>query len=299
MSTRSKFFPLSSVLVCLVLIFTGCLPGATEQEPTAQVIIDLAYTQAAQTIIAELTKSAPSEITETPTLEPAEEHLPATSTPKPTLKPTNTSLPTASAKPTKKPTKIPTATKILGPNFVIAFADNFSSPSGWTIAQEENYGLRYSNGGYLIYNGIVNDDIWSTRGGPFDDTRVDVNASKMEGPRDGYYGVVCRFANGGNYYLFAISPNGWYGIAKKVKGMHTYLDEGHDDGNIIRPGKTPNLIRADCVGNKLRLYANDELLLQAKDDTFTSGSIGMAAGTISEPGFIALFDDFTLYVPEE
>ena len=292
-----------AVLLLASLMLSGCLGGV--KEPVAPEV-DLAYTQAAQTIAAELTANAPVATKAPPeaqALPPSPEPtLPPTSTPQPTntLPPTATQLPTATPLPTNTPTPTVTATLAIPPepNFSLAFDDDFSYASGWPTGGDKQVRLHYTMGGYVIENNVTNDVAWSTRSQQFVDMRVEVTASRISGSLEGYYGVICRFADGSNYYVLGASSDGSYMIGKQKSGKLTFLVEGKDDSGLVYTGNAPNVIRGDCIGNTLTLYVNGVKLASVEDGEFTAGAAGLGAGTKRNPGYEVFFDDFKVYIPE-
>lgn len=302
---RTRFgLILFTISVIAVLILSGCL--GKEEAPVA-VDIDLAYTQAAQTIVAELTQNAPP-VTEAPAevqvFEPTPtETFPPTSTPVPTETPAPTHT-LAPMEPSPLLSETPALTGTVAEayppeiDFTLAFEDDFSFALGWPTGDDSAVQLRYFRGGYAIKNKVARDVVWSTRSQQFVDMRVEVTASRVSGDLEGYYGVVCRFANGSNYYMLGVSSDGSYMIGKRKAGNLTFLIEGKDESSSVYTGNTPNIIRADCIGNTLSLYANGVLLASVEDDEFTGGAAGLAVGTRRNPGFEAFFDDFKVYIPE-
>ncbi|MBN1149129.1 MAG: hypothetical protein JXA78_17855 [Anaerolineales bacterium] len=305
----------------LALVLAGCR-GAGGDTPTAAPldeaaetpvgaptqVPDLAYTYAAETIIAELTANPPTAtepLAAAPAqLTPTDEPLPPTSTPEPTDTPlpTDTPIPTDTPLPTNTPlpTESPTATTPPEPDWQLAFEDDFESVIGWSVFKLESVRTHYTRGGYVILNKVKNDMAWSTRSDQYDNTRIEVTATRLSGPLDGgYFGVICRFADGGNYYFFAVGSDGWYGIGKRGVGKMEWLKEDYDTASIVHTGGTPNLIRADCVRNLLTLWVNGQKLIQVKDNSFSAGAIGLGVGTRTEFDYEVLFDDIAVYVPEE
>lgn len=293
---------LLTVSLIAIVLLSGCL---VKPETPVKQDVDTAYTQAAQTIVAEMTLNAPV-VTEAPAeaqaIEPIPtESLPPTSTPVPTEKPapTESLLPTETllTSETISPTEILDVV-LPEPNFNLAYEDDFSFALGWPTGDGVDVHLHYTRGGYSILNKVTNDVVWSTRSQQFSDMRVEVTGSRIEGDLEGYYGVICRFADGSNYYVLAVSSNGSYMIGKQKSGMLTYLIEGRDDEGSVNTGNAPNLIRGDCLGNTLTLYANGTLLASVEDNDFTAGAAGVAVGTKRNPGYEAFFDDYKVYIPE-
>lgn len=294
---------LFTVSLITTILLSGCL-GETATPPAPD--LDMAYTQAAQTIVAELTQNAP-QVTEAPpeiqAVEPSPtETLPPTSTPMPTEtpEPTETPAPTESIEmsETPAPTSIIEVATAPEPNYTLEFEDDFSFALGWPTGNDSFVQLHYTKGGYAIRNKVAKDVVWSTRSQQFVDMRVEVTASRVSGDLEGYYGVVCRFADGSNYYVLAVSSDGSYMIGKQKAGSLTFLITGKDEGGAVSTGNAPNVIRGDCVGNTLTLYANGTLLATVEDSDFTAGAAGLAVGTKRNPGYEAFFDDFRVYIPE-
>lgn len=265
----------------------GCELAKVPSAPT--IAPEMLITQAAQTIIARMTVEA-TLATRTPTptftLTPT-----STSTPTETPTPTDTSTPTETPPLTDTPT--PTATIPVA----VSFHDDFSIDTGWFTTQRDDYGFRLAQGGYLVYVNVLNTPIWSVRQRKFTDVRLEVDASRLFGADDNYFGLVCRQMNGDNYYALVISPNGSYGIAKAKGGVFGFLQEGVAQTGVIKTGTEVNRVRADCMGNTLSLYANNVKLLEIEDEDFDSGWVGVIVGTRFSSGVEVLFDNFAALKP--
>jgi hypothetical protein len=109
---------------------------------------------------------------------------------------------------------------------------------------------------------------------------------------------VCRHQDEDNYYALVVSPDGTYGIAKNEDGEFNFLEEGAAPANVIHGGDEVNRVRADCSDDRLTLYANGQRLAEIQDDDFTSGDVGLIAGTRGQEGTEALFDNFVVMRPE-
>ena len=271
----------------VVLALSGCNLLGTSPAPTP--IPDAAYTAAAQTIIAQLTQIAPPETpTPPPTLVPSQTNtlLPTdtqTTTPTNTLTPTEPAIPTL----TSTPTNIPE----------ILFEDDFSYDTGWYTDKGEDFSFEYAKGGYRISVDILNAPIWSIRERNYTDVRVEVDAAQISGAQDGYYGLVCRHTDSDNYYALGIGSDGAFGIAKSQNGEFVILRTGTAVPGVIKSGEAANRVRADCVGETISLYANDQKLVEIQDNDFESGYIGVIAGTRLSGGVVVLFDNFAIYEP--
>jgi hypothetical protein len=181
----------------------------------------------------------------------------------------------------------------------VLFSDDFSDPdSGWDRVQADEGLTDYENGQYRIFVDQAQHDYWANPGRSFTDVRIEADATKIGGPDDNDFGLTCRYQDNENFYAFLISSDGYYGIMKYSGGGSEYLGtDGMLSTDAVNLGSAANQIRADCIGDSLALYANGELLHSVSDSAFTSGDVGLMAGTFDEPGTDIVFDDFVVYQP--
>jgi hypothetical protein len=181
----------------------------------------------------------------------------------------------------------------------ILFQDDFSDPSsGWNQVTAANGETDYADGTYRIFVNEPDMDIWSKPGLSFTDVRVEVEALKVGGDRNNRFGIICRVTEPNTFYTFIISSDGYYGIGK-IKGQ-VYQLIGMDalqPSDVILKGSALNHIRADCVGDRLTLYVNGHQLAEVQDSEFTSGDVGLIAGTYDTSGTDIRFDNFVVYQP--
>jgi hypothetical protein len=69
------------------------------------------------------------------------------------------------------------------------------------------------------------------------------------------------------------------------------------ESSEILQGLATNHIRFDCVGSTLTLYVNGYQLDQQTDAEYTTGNVGLIAGTFSTVGADILFDNFSVFKP--
>ncbi len=193
----------------------------------------------------------------------------------------------------------------------LLFADDFSdSTSGWyTNGDPTNIG-GYSGDGYVLQEKQANFAVWAMPGRLFEDVRIEVEATKQGGDNNNSLGLMCRITNtGGNsdFYLFIISSDGYYGIARRVLADSPDLIiidppnvTGDQKGKLlfsskINQGDATNKITAICSGDRLALYVNGEKLVEVTDDEISRGQVGLFAGAYSVPGTSIFYDNFAVY----
>ncbi len=183
----------------------------------------------------------------------------------------------------------------------VLFYDDFSSPEegDWSTLDENGARIAFEQDGLRFQVDAVNYDYWSLSGMRLADATVAVQATMLAGPEDNDFGLICRFQDANNYYALLISSDGYGGIVKVKDGLYTILNnpEGLEYGPMIHTGKETNLLRADCIDDRLTLYVNHEQFLEVRDADFTFGEVGLIAGSFSQPGVDILFDDFFVIKP--
>jgi hypothetical protein len=184
-------------------------------------------------------------------------------------------------------------------NNQVLFQDDFSdTSSGWDRVNLPEGITDYSNGVYRIFVNTENTDYWANPGLSFEDTIIEVEATKVGGPDDNDFGLICRHQNTENFYIFLISSDGFFGILRVIDGEQELLamDE-MEYSESIHTGNVTNVIRADCIGSSLTLYANDMQLISVEDSSLVSGDVGLLAGTFDILGTDIHFDNFVIRKP--
>jgi hypothetical protein len=179
------------------------------------------------------------------------------------------------------------------------FEDDFSDPSsGWTRSLSQAGIADYDQGAYRILVLAAQYDLWSVPGKAFQDTRVEVDASRVEGPVQNRYGVICGFQGPRNFTFFIISSDGYYAIGGVRNGERRLIgQEMMAYSPAIVPGNGTNHLRLDCVGRTLTAYVNGQAVAATQDDESVAGDVGLLAGTFSAPGVDVAFHHFVVIRP--
>jgi hypothetical protein len=179
------------------------------------------------------------------------------------------------------------------------FWDDFSDQSGsWPQVSDSNGSMGYLNGAYHIAIQTSGYELWAFSGHAYEDARVEADATRLTGPEQNLFGVICRARDNDNYYFFVISSDGYYAIGK-IKDNHLSL-VGQKmmlySPNIVQ-GSGPNHLRFDCVGQTLSGYVNGQAVAMAKDADFSDGDAGLLAGSLDTAGVDISFDNFVVTKP--
>ncbi len=205
---------------------------------------------------------------------------------------------------------VSTATPTVPPTFVlpagkeVLFFDDFSNPEQgtWPTRYGPWGAMGYMAGGYRMTVSLARTDVWAVAGlPPLDDVRVEVDAVAVSGSEYNSFGVLCRYQDDDNFYFFVVSNAGFYSIIKKEGGDQYQLlpERQFARRDVIRPGGQVNRVQGECVGNTLRLYVNDVLLAEVRDERtpLPPGDVGILAGAFTDAGVVIHFDNFLVTRP--
>ncbi len=181
----------------------------------------------------------------------------------------------------------------------LLFQDDFSNPSsGWDQFNQPEGITDYADGIYRIYVNAAQVDYWANPGLNFTDVVVSVDATKIAGPEDNDFGVICRYKDEKNFYFFLASSDGLYGIGRMFEGLQELLGEEQLlPTDAIKQGNSSNTLEAACVGSQLTLTINGKTVGSVEDTSFTAGDVGLIAGTYETLGTDIHFDNFKVRKP--
>ena len=187
----------------------------------------------------------------------------------------------------------------LVPSGGVLYQDFFSNPqSGWGELNNTAGTAGYIDGAYHIVINQAHVNLWTHPGKDFADLKEEISSMPVAGPQANRMGLICRLQDDKNFYFFVISADGYYGIGKMKAGQTSLLTGSQMlPHNSILVGSQINRIGASCVGNTLVLFVNDTLVTSTTDADFSSGDVGILAGSFDQPGEDVYFDNFVVYKP--
>lgn len=186
----------------------------------------------------------------------------------------------------------------------ILFLDEFSGERdcGWAMYNRGGATTAIENEALKISVSQPGEVWWTNPGKDFDDITMTAEARQISGPDDNAYGLICRYQNPENFYIFLISGDGYYAIGKYQSGSDQiiYLTENQEyvPSDAINQGAATNQIRVSCVGNQLNLTVNGIPLLTVTDPTFVTGDIGVAVSTLQPGTAVVEFDNIRVTAPQ-
>lgn len=181
-----------------------------------------------------------------------------------------------------------------------------------------------ADGRVVVSNGVSNNVAFSVSDPHFADFDLRAEAQAVSGPLDNGYGVVFRYRDPDNFYLFLVSSDGFYQVIRVLDGTQVELSAWIDTP-IIRQGlNESNYLRVVAHGDRFAFYVNNEPVQVCipsdpeavstyrtglgciggtmedtlTDDSLSSGQVGVVAMSLGEPDVEAAFDNLTVYSPE-
>ncbi len=165
----------------------------------------------------------------------------------------------------------------------------------------------------------------------FRDLDLRIEATQVEGPIDGGYGVIFRLQNKGNaapgddsFYMFLVSTDGYYRVVRSVDGVQKELSVWIPSPIVQAGLGAVNRLRVVAEGDQFRFEVNGQAVLLCipddptavstydersgecrggqmrdvlVDDTIRSGQIGVAAQSFNESGVVVEFDNLVVLGP--
>lgn len=187
-------------------------------------------------------------------------------------------------------------TDLLLPELSLPIEDDFSDEeSGWTTASHDVYTMGYSDGTYRMK---ANSDalIFSWRRAALEDMILEVDAQRTDGTTKNGFGLICRYRDLDNFYLFQISSEGGYRIGKYVDDVFSEITPWDYHG-AINQGFESNSLRVECIGSRLSFFVNGTLLIESNDNDFTTGGFGLLIEAEEASGLEIIFDNFSAKEP--
>jgi hypothetical protein len=181
----------------------------------------------------------------------------------------------------------------------VLFEDDFSkSPGSWGTWGQNGGVISYELGGLRMVAQKPYFDLWSVAGKNYSDVKIVVQITRLNGPTDNLFGVICRYQNRKNFYMFLASSDGYYGIAKMQDDQHRLIGmEALQYSSLLAEHPEGLLLEADCIGSSLGLSVNGTQLIRVEDGDFSEGDVGLLTGANSVPDVDILFTNFLVTQP--
>jgi len=216
-----------------------------------------------------------------------------------TPRPTATPSLTATARPASAPTVTILATSQPTANPLL-FSDDFGDPnSGWYVDTNPESERLYKDGEFRIgvYKASFDSWSWSNHFSDLADFAVEVDARRVDGPMKNDYGILARFQTASGvdgFYMFGVSSDGHCWVQLNQGDTWKEL-VAWKPADAVRQGSAVNHLRVECDGPRMSFLVNSRLVAEVEDSTWTSGDIGLVAGTFDEAGVVVHFDNLRVW----
>jgi hypothetical protein len=289
------------LLTLMALIVGGCnLPSSSPITEGTQIAV---YTQAAETIVAQLTGIASPGVVGTPTVSFPLQTAPPTVTPLPTQATTATAspTPTTAASSTPAVTETPAVTQTPAPSDPKAslgdpaWRDDFSKKTNWSLYEDDYVSFEIEDGKLVMQaRSSESRDSWLvTVPKP-----VDYYLEAVVAPYDcsglDRYGVILR-TDAQEGYLFGFSCDGQFSLRKWDGEQFTAIIDWTSNPFIRAGAGQTNRLGVWVEGDTFRLYANGYVLGVANDDSYDTGKFGVFFGTSGNEAYYAEMDEIAYW----
>jgi hypothetical protein len=178
----------------------------------------------------------------------------------------------------------------------LPYADDFSTADGgWKTASDEAIKIEVQDGALHFTIDDLDTIAWSTpKDKRFGDFVLDVDATQVAGPNDNTYGVIFRYQDDRNFYRFDISGDGYFAVFKRKDGAWSKVQD-YVESAAVTQGNATNPLQVIAQGNQFTFNVNGETVKTFSASDFSSGNIGLTAGTLFEnAGVHIAFDNLTV-----
>ena len=164
----------------------------------------------------------------------------------------------------------------------VLYSDDFSARGSWDTWSDDSSIVDYSTGGLRFFINQTGYDYWSIVDEYFLDTTIDVDVTKINGPDDNRFGVLCRYQDEKNYYQVSLKNN-QFAIGMVVDGKLTPLTEPYwKDSQFIGADGLPGgaNVTVTCQGSSIGLSIEgmgEIPLLSDPENHFQHGKVALFA----------------------
>lgn len=137
--------------------------------------------------------------------------------------------------------------------------------------------------------------VWATSHRSVADFELELSVRSLVTCEDASHGLLYRYQDAANYYLFTIGGDGYFAIAVVRAGELIPLQPWQQWPHVRR-GVATNRLRVHCQGAYCRFYINDEFTAEITDTAFLEGRIGLWAQTFSDEDLEVRFSGLRLWL---
>jgi hypothetical protein len=177
----------------------------------------------------------------------------------------------------------------------VLFMADFSQ--GWPSIDEETAKVAISGGKYVFEVGPFDGRFMSTTTVDEGDLYAQVEVIPQECSQGGGYGLLFRFADEGNYYLFNVYCNNTFTIIARVNGRlaPSPLAHGPLPEEVNASSTTTHTVGVLTVGDEFTLLLDGVTITSVRDTRHVSGDVALYAVSEGENIFKVAFDNLEVW----
>jgi len=190
------------------------------------------------------------------------------------------------------------------PTFNTLFSDNFdSSTCRWQEFSDESGESGCTNNLYSFKVNIPGFTYVVLPETPeiYTDFVLQVKVKQVEGPELSLYGLVYRYQDEMNYYLFAIRSDGYYSVIKINDGVSAYLLDWLKSDFIKTGLHSTNNIGVAAKGTQILFLINSTAVDSISNEPLSEGYVGLSVGTFPNQlnATVVHFDEVQVFDVEQ
>jgi hypothetical protein len=147
------------------------------------------------------------------------------------------------------------------------------------------------DGNYVIELRQARSTVWSVIGEHFSD--IAIMAECVQDSASSAAGIVFRFRDTANFYLFQVADDGYYSLDLLNNMVWVTLIDWTYDEAIAAEGQL-NRIRVELRDDRIALFVNEQMLEETSDASWTGGDAGLALSTFDSERATLRCDSMTI-----
>ncbi len=175
-------------------------------------------------------------------------------------------------------------------------SDDFAATTDfWSTSYDGETAGYYKAGAFHISINTDNLVAWETGDVTAGDFVAEVDVSHYDGPLINEGGLLFRYVDNANFYLFTVSSDGYYVVKKLADDEWITLIDWTETDAANTGSRSANRLTVLAEGEEFTFFINDELVAEIADDSFSEGAIALVAGSLDEYEVDIAFDNFALW----
>ncbi|MBN1316511.1 MAG: DUF1080 domain-containing protein [Anaerolineales bacterium] len=184
----------------------------------------------------------------------------------------------------------------------VLYQDDFSADNGtWLLESDMEATASIHDGRLYIDIDSPNLIAWAElKEQTFKDFELELDAIQVGGPDNNSYGIIFRMKDPSAYYRFDISGDGYYALTRRDAldgGSWVWITDDWMESDAINRGASANHIKIIAQDDQFEFWVNGVKISTLQDGAYSSGSIGLDAGTFHESGVQVAFDNLVIREP--